>query len=178
MKKIFLTIFFCVFLCGICFAANYPRITRIEQILYGQVYENEEIYSRLDRIETDVYGKSQDLSLNKRVNNLYSTITGQNINKEDSKLAIIKVLEERILAQTYENAPIEERLARLENKMFNNSYSDEDFESRIERIATVAKAQQANEIYEDNKLMRTYQKASTGITMVSIALLILKILIF
>jgi hypothetical protein len=50
--------------------ANYPLIDQIEQQMFGQAYTAENIYKRLERLETKIDGRVSKASLYDRVNNI------------------------------------------------------------------------------------------------------------
>lgn len=53
---------------------EYPIVNEIEESVFGQNYNGENIYARLDRLENKVYQKTSDADLNTRVNKLRISI--------------------------------------------------------------------------------------------------------
>ena len=69
-KKIFLSSLF-VFTCVLsCFAYSEDEISLIEQNHYGQVFSDDSLADRLNRLETDFFGMSQTGDINNRLDML------------------------------------------------------------------------------------------------------------
>ena len=91
-----------------------------------------------------------------------------------AKTEALLALEQNILGKTYIADSTSRRLARLEKKMLNKEFATEPDEFRIERLATVANAQQASQTYGESKLM---QHLSTGIQIGGMILMLLAMIL-
>lgn len=91
---------------------SYPKVSQVENILFKQSFDNEDIYYRLNRIEQKMFKKTNtNLSLAERLDYVISRIDP---------------------AQMY-NIPLD-GLAKAEYKIFNRQYPNDDLETRIIRL--------------------------------------------
>lgn len=91
---------------------SYPKITQIEGILFNKSFANEDIYNRLNRIETKMFRQTNaNMDLAQRVD-----IIAQSINPSEMY-----------------NIPLD-NLAKIEYKLFNRSYINDDVETRVIRL--------------------------------------------
>ncbi|MCD8024982.1 MAG: hypothetical protein LUE64_05560 [Candidatus Gastranaerophilales bacterium] len=173
--------------------AEYPQIDRLESNILGNMYKNENIYSRLERLEKKVFGAKQEGDLAGRTEalNRSANISGnvmqsaQNTNyeqvqkpynpydypqtNEDVKLQLA-ALENMIFATDFSQEPVELRLNRLENKIFQRNFDDDDSRTRISRIQAAATANKTAKYYDNNKFQKY---AATGLQAASFILMIL-----
>lgn len=175
MKKIviLLTILFCVNVCT--HASTYtPTLEKIEDVLYGFQYDNEDDSSRLSRIEESVYGISETGDVAQRIaklkNDLSADLMGQEIepredtfrNESDDSVTETPVadaniqypavdeLEMRVFNTSYPQKDIKERLAALEEKTFGQSFND-DLATRTDRL----KAELRPDSFMDNAIAQS-----------------------
>ena len=94
---------------------------------------------------------------------------------EDSLNNLLNQLEKKLLNQVYPNDTTEVRVSRLEKFIFNSSSDDYSMNERIERLATVIKAQPSNELYQDMGILNNYntQLAGKGLSLAAIILMII-----
>lgn len=178
--------------------ADYPSVDRLESVVFNNIYNSENIYKRLDRLEQKLFGATNQTStlsdrvsaLNKMVikddgDTFTSTRTKTHTYtskrpKQDIQLGKyssnrnydfeVAVMEQQILGQTYKYDDISTRLSRLEEELLKNNYSSEDTISRLERLSTVILAQKTAPNYETNKFKQFF---STGMQVGSLILLLL-----
>lgn len=113
VKKILLSIFFLVIVVSKVFAYSNMSLEDIEMFQYGQIYENENFLSRLDRLEKDMLGMEQSGSIESRLNNL-------------TKISANRVQNPAILFDNYQHP--QERTSAIK-RFFNNvsaSFSDDE----------------------------------------------------
>lgn len=135
-----------------------PTLGKIENVLYGFQYDNENDSARLDRIEQSVYGStSSNNNVNQRISKLKSDLAadliGQEITPKEDTFAeendkwveqepvadanisypAVDELEQQVFSQKFQNKDIKERLAGLEQKTFGKAYND-DLASRVDRL--------------------------------------------
>ncbi len=183
MKKlIILTVIICM-MNNYAYAENYTQtLAKIENVLYGFQYENEDDFSRLSRIEESVYGSTLAGDIKTRIvklkNDLSADLIGQEIEpKEDTfhdesddwvnkepiadaniQYPAVDELEMLVFNNKYPNKNIKERLSALEEKTFGQVFND-DLASRTDRLKAELKpnsfmdnaiAQSSNYFYDDD----------------------------
>lgn len=159
-----------------CFAGPYtPTLGKIENILYGFQYDNEDDSARLDRIENTVYGNVNSGDIKKRMlklkNDLSADLMGQEITPKEDTFAdendkyietepvadaniqypSVDELERNVFNQTYQNKEIKARLSALEEKTFGKAFND-DLASRVDRLKAEIRPQSfmGNEIAQSS----------------------------
>ncbi len=181
---------------------NYPQIDVLEYQLFKGTYEKENIYKRLERLEKQIFGSTQEGDLATRTDKLKAYIrkdeiaqknpnyytekpyqTTNNVNEyagsqnqyENSDVYIqLAGLETILFSKTYSQDPVGLRLNRLERKIFQRDFSSDDDFLRIQRLQAAANAQKTAKLYEANKIQKY---ASTGMQIGSIILMILALIL-
>lgn len=160
MKKIILLIVITLIFNTGAFALTATQATlgKIEDSLYGFQYNGEKDLSRLDRIETTVYGspstKSQSERIAKLKKDLAADLIGQEITPVEDTFAdpqdsykteeppkaasnvsypAVDEMEQKVFKKTFPKDDISVRLSNLEKKTFNKTYSD-DLSTRVDRL--------------------------------------------
>ena len=165
----------------------------MEREIFGTVYEKENIYKRLDRLEKKEFGKTYTSSLSERVSNLqdklnnkistgsYDTFEKENDNVYDynyyspkSYNKDLEKIEKKFFKKSYENENLSNRLSRIETKLFSQSFENEDDQTRLERIDAVKKAAKSGTEYKINKFAKY---AAAGVQIGGILLLILAMIL-
>ena len=151
MKRILLSIIFINLLFAPCvFAAtNTEILNKIENALFG--------FSRVNRIEENVYGTVSAGDLNKRIaklnKDLGAELYGQEIEPCEDTLAreeeekevlssedpnidypVINELEKSVFNKEFKNMKVKDRLAQLEKKVFTKDYASDDLSTRVDRL--------------------------------------------
>lgn len=85
----------------------------------------------------------------------------------------LSAAENFILGKSYDNRSEEERLEKLENKIFKKTFNGDKI-SRLERVVSAASAQKSGNMYKENKWERYL---STGIQVGSILLMVLAMIL-
>lgn len=116
---------------------SYPKITILEENIFGKNYETENIYSRLSRLEKKLFNKNfENISLANRVDNLLSNIdTGVMYGIKSNDIAKI---ESKIIGRTYPNDDTESRITRLEKEMLG-AMQDGNLKERFEVVKKASK---------------------------------------
>lgn len=180
---------------------NYPQIDKLEYQLFEKTYEKENIYKRLERLESKIFGSAQDGNLATRTDRLQAYIRKDEIaqnpntytqypysptndveqymgsqNKYDNSDVYIQLagLETAFFSKTYSQDPVGLRLNRLERKIFQRDFSSDDDFLRLQRLQAAANASQTAKLYEANKIQKF---ASTGLQLGSILLMILALIL-
>ena len=177
MKKYLLLTISLGVLCSASFAAssNSKTLDKIENSIFGFKYNNESISSRLNRIENSVYGKVSSKSEAERIAKLNTDLSASEMGNEippvedtfaensdyiveeepqetsDVSYPVIDEMERQIFKQTSPKEKIQNRLAKLEQKAFNKTYTD-DLNTRVERLKAELKPQS----FMDNKMAQSY----------------------
>lgn len=138
----------------------YPTVSAMERKIFGRTYETMPITQRLGQLERQVLRQEQQGDLQARTDQLRMMILGDAeataINPPSSTQAdrpaatsadpaeIVQALpnvERRVLRQVYPQDTLENRLSRLEQRLFNASAPEMSPEERFYRIVGVAEAQ-------------------------------------
>lgn len=124
---------------------NYPMVTKIEQNIFHQTFEGEDIYQRLSRLERSLYKKSFDNeALSDRVDRLSAQA---NISDFPAfLLADIERLERQNLSRTYPEEAPESRLERIEYQLLGAAQSG-DYEERVLRLQTISQKKSIDDYF-------------------------------
>lgn len=175
MKKLF--VLFVIFICCQCSYAgvNNPLLDKIENSLYGYTYSNENDTTRLNRIETSVYGKASTGQAQNRIAKLKKDLSADQIGQEiepkedtfmeeedswvfakepteSSKIdyPVINDLEKQVFNKEFKDQNIKTRLSNLETKTFGKTYDKEDLATRVDRLKAEIKPQN----FMDNQIAK------------------------
>lgn len=178
---------------------EYPMVDKLEEEVFKTTYKNENIYKRLDRLETKIFNQTNNDSLNNRVDKLASVVRPKKqIKREEEQIYSdndlnnyyrnnglepindqsvpfqLATLEQNILKNDYMNDNISTRLNRLEKEMFSRTFPNDSDVTRLQRIMVAYDAKQDSYKYENNRKM---QKMATASQLGGILLMILAILL-
>ena len=178
-------------------SVQYPVVDKIEQIVFNQNYQADDIYERLNRLEQKIFEKKNEATpLNERVDKLASIVLPKEIQPEPTianKAQMteiynngipnpnnqsipfqLSVLEQNMLNNTYNNDYIANRLARLEQELFNRTFANDTDVDRLQRIMVTYEAKQNSYKYENNRKMQKMATASQfgGILLMILAMLL------
>ena len=167
--------------------ADYPAIDRLELAVLNKNYKNEDIYTRLNRLEMQVFKTTNNTSsLQDRVKALNTVVLNQkefeqdvitpydNMGQKRDSNFEIAVLEQQVFNQTFPNMSVDNRLSRLEEHLLKKRYTYDDEQTRIDRLGAVVAAQATSKNYDKNKFK---QFLSTGVQVGSIILMILAMIL-
>lgn len=154
-------------------------ITKIENDIYGFDYSNDSAQNRISRLEKTVYGKSSNGDFNKRIKKLSGDISADVIGleieptedsfKEDEAIAdssvnypIVDEIEQKIFNQTYKNRDFHSRIVAIERKIFGKIYDVDDYSTRMDRIkAKIMPETIAKNSYNDDFRSQSYYDNDT-----------------
>lgn len=154
-------------------------ITKIENDIYGFDYSNDSAQNRISRLEKTVYGKSSNGDINKRIKKLSGDISADVIGleieptedsfKEDEVIAdssvnypIVDEIEQKIFNQTYKNRDFHSRIVAIERKIFGKIYDVDDYSTRMDRIkAKIMPETIAKNSYNDDFRSQSYYDNDT-----------------
>lgn len=181
---------------------SYPVIDMLEEHSFKKTYQGENVYKRLDRLEQKAFGKVNDGDLSSRTDKLKAALLAVKPNKityNDDKVYEIQpylqyeekgcptgaaantdlnyglsALENFVFGDTYAHLSSDDRLSKLERKLLKKTFDNDDINSRMERIATVASAKGSSGQYNENKWAKYL---STGVQVGSIILMILAMIL-
>ena len=154
IKIILLSLFICS--PAFCNSKQDAEISKIETDLYGFEYTNDTTQNRLSRIEKTIYGKASTGDINKRISKLNTDISADVIGleippvkdtfqaiEEEAEIAdntvnypVVDEIEQKLFNQTYPNRDFHTRIVTIEKKLFGKIYDVEDYSSRMDRIKT------------------------------------------
>jgi len=138
------------------YSADKPQtaeISKIENDIYGFDYENDILSQRVERLEKTIYGKPSSGDLNKRIQKLAKDIFSEQIGleitpsedtfSEENQVAdnsvdypVLNEIEMKLFNQTYKNRDFHTRIVTIERKLFNKIYDVDDYQTRMDRIKT------------------------------------------
>jgi len=116
---------------------SYPKVTKIEALIFKQTFVNEDIEKRLARIENKMFRKTNsDMSLAERVDLISNNIDpGVFYDISSEKLSYI---ENKIFGRQYPNDDTETRIIRLEKEMLG-AMQDGNLKERFDVVAQASK---------------------------------------
>ena len=116
---------------------NYPKVSQMEQIVFGMTFQQEDIYNRLSRLESRIFNRTnQNLDLAQRMDIITSQVAPTSMyNISPNELASI---EAKLFNRTYVNDDPETRVIRIEKEMLG-AIQPGDLNERYEVIAKAAK---------------------------------------
>lgn len=127
---------------------NYPKITRIEKQLYNQSYENEDIYQRLNRLETSLHKiVGPDIDLATRVENLSNEL--QITAMPGYLLRDIEYLENSNFSRTFKNDNPDNRLERLEYHLVG-AIQEGNYKDRIFKLKSLNDSNNVAQYFDSN----------------------------
>lgn len=180
------------------FNAQYPkkdikqRISALEEKTFGKTF-NDDLSSRVDRLKAkirpsslmanniaqssndffdrdDVIPLEKDYYLDRYESPNRFDYDAYNASHKPVKKANISTVENKLLKHNYSNETMDKRLSRLENVMFGTEFSDEDEQTRINRISSAYQAQKSSSKYDSNKWQ---QHMATGMQIGMLLLMVL-----
>lgn len=179
-------------------SVEYPMVDKLENELFNTTYKTENIYKRLDRLEQKVFNQTSNEALTNRVDKLASVVLPKKRFKrgednysqqeldnyyrtnglepiDNQALPFqVAVLEQDLLKNNYDGENIANRLNRLEQKLFNRTFSADSDVVRMQRIMVAYDAKQKSYKYENNKRMQNMATASQigGILLMILAMIL------
>ena len=179
MKNLLVILFILLSLAKIpAYTANFPQtstISKIENEIFGFEYKNDTLQNRLTRLEKNVYGKTLSGDINKRIKSLSKDMSADVIgleidpsedsfNKSDDIAAdstvnypIVDEIEQKLFNKTYKDRDFHTRIVTIEKKMFGKVYDVDDYSTRMDRIKaeimpeTLADTSRFDNEYRDNR---------------------------
>lgn len=109
-------------------------------------------------------------NFNARQNSMQQAYQGDSYSPPSPKQYNLSTVEKNILRQTYKNDSTENRLARLENVMFGTNFTNDDTDTRINRISSAYKASKTATKYDSNKFS---QNVTTAVQIGTLLLMVL-----
>lgn len=167
--------------CAIAASQYSAVLDKLENSLYGFTYTTSDDASRLSRIEESVYGQSRpNKSINERIASLNKDMSAEQIGneitpKEDTfaeeqdsykdtiaqekmppaganvDYPSINELERKVFNQEFKNQDLNSRLANLEKNSLGQTYDNDPFSSRVERLQAKLKT----ESFMDNSIAQS-----------------------
>ena len=151
------------------------EISKIENDIYGFDYTNDTLQDRVSRLEKFIYGKSSTGDIKKRIIRLSNDILAEQIGlqippvedtfREDEvakadntvNYPVVDEIEMKLFNKTYKERDFHTRIVTIERKLFGKIYDVEDYSTRMDRIKKEilpnAIAQDINRYnYDDNAL--------------------------
>lgn len=183
IKILTLIIVFNIYLNFPVFAGISDNLSKIENSIFGFDYKNDSNENRVKRLEKTIYGQTGSGNINNRISKLSGDISADVIGLEipavrDTFLAeenaeeesnvnypIVDEIEQKLFNKTYKNRDFHTRIVTIEKKLFGKIYDVDDYSKRMERIkAKIAPEYIANNEEAENydNYDRTYTDANRG----------------
>ncbi len=178
---------------------GYPTVDKMEQKTFGTVYADQDIYTRLGRLEQSVFGTASDASLIDRVDRLSEMLDsgrnypatvasspnirfGQNYrqysnfyNTSGTRYSLdLYDLERQFLGTAYPDEPVDIRLTRLENHLFSGASDNLPVEERVQRLIAYSDAKDSDEFYDNQAQINQYNALMKGANAISLLFMILQ----
>ncbi len=175
---------------------SYPQIDALETKLFSKVYDKENIYKRIERLEKKIFGSTQEGDLASRTDKLkgylnidttpktvysnenYQAPYGEYNPSFDTYGSDINIqisgLENSLFGKTFSQDPTGLRLNRLERKIFQRDFSSDDDILRMQRLQAAASAKKTAKYYDMNKAQKF---TSTGLQIGTLILMILAMIL-
>ena len=164
----------------------HSRLVAIEKQLFNNVYDTDDFYTRVERIKGKVYKNSNMLAEYDDDDDDYTIPEysaedilygrGPDISNFDyrrshaMKNSKLDSLERKILSRTYSDENNNDRLARLENCLFDTEFYYDDESERINRIEGALKGKRTSDRYDNNKFQ---QRLNTAMQIGAMILMVL-----
>lgn len=128
---------------------NYPDISRIEQSLYGNSFDNQNISMRLSRIEKSLFTTTYPTAPEtQRIDNIISNFN--QINKYPNiSQNVLSRMESKVFKQSFPQNNTQRRVERLEQQIFGAVQSG-DISSRYEALKIAINSYNKNPINNDD----------------------------
>ena len=111
----------------------YARLNRLEGKVFGTIFATENLADRLDRLKGTVESESNDLAFDEKTNTIYSTGNNSNVPSNSPINGNLSALEMKVLGQSFDQDLLNQRIDRLERKVFGATQSGMP-DNRINRL--------------------------------------------
>ncbi len=175
MKKIFAITLILLYLISavpqeVTASSQESTITKIENELYGFDFSQDSSKNRVARLEKTIYGHASTGDINKRIKKLSADISADVIGleispvedtfAEEEKIAedssvnypVVDEIEQKIFNQTYKNRDFHSRIVAIERKLFGKIYDVDDYSTRMDRIKAEVMPDRLAEEKSDNSV--------------------------
>ncbi len=150
---------------------KYPTQSNSEYDNYNELYPSDNLNKYLSKNNDDTNnpGIPSGFGANIPSYNKNNSVLDEYNDTADLDISITS-LEKKILRKTYPNDTMSNRLLRMEVKTFNSTFTDDDEQTRYDRIASAYEAKKTSRKYDNNKFS---QHAATAMQIGAFLLMIL-----
>ena len=159
MKKFFTYLFIITYISSffVLYMPSYAatkdnNLSKIENDIYGYEYNKDTTQKRVERLEKSIYGNISSGDINTRIKKLSADISADVIGleippvedtfKEEDEIVadnsvnypIVNEIEQKLFNQTYKNRDFHTRIVTIEKKLFGKIYDVDDYSTRMDRI--------------------------------------------
>ncbi len=158
------------------------RLATIEKKMFNSSYDKEDFFTRVERIKSKIYD-DRTLARNDNYDDFDNPETSfDNImmdreptdsyfNRGATKVRYkLSLLEQRLLKNTFSDETNNDRLARLENVVFDTQFYNDNESERLDRLESALKAKKSSPKYDNNKFQ---QGLSTAMQIGAMVLMVL-----
>ncbi len=174
----------------------YKRLDRLENKVFSHT-NDDNLSNRVNKLRLSVFDSLEDnppiaaydenyaiadseiesyknLKEDDNSKNSYNSYKSHNSSKQEYFNMELKSLEKIVLNNSYDRDDTQNRLSRMENKLFQRNFKNDEENERLERIAAAATAKKTSSQYDNNKLMKGL---ATGAQIGGILLMILAMIL-
>lgn len=165
MRKTLLIFFITIFCYAPAIASANSVLDKMETAILGMTYSDQDEKSRIERLEKNIYGQTQQGNLNARKNKLSKDLLVETFDKLSTSpeyeyeyepeisdntvdYPIINELEKKIFNTEFKNKDIKLRLSNLEQSVFKKTYTQDDLSTRTERLKGAVTINKAPKVFD------------------------------
>lgn len=147
------------------------RLATIEKKMFSSTYDKEDFFTRVERIKSKLYnGSSLAYGTDPLEQDEFAPPQSFFDNGSMNVRYKLSLLEQRLLKNTFGDETNNDRLARLENVVFDTQFYNDDEHERLDRLETALKAKKSSPKYDNNKFQ---QGLSTAMQIGAMVLMVL-----
>lgn len=147
------------------------RLATIEKKMFSSTYDKDDFFSRVERIKSKLYnGSSLAYESDPLEQDEFAPPQSFFNNGSMNVRYKLSLLEQRLLKNTFKDETNNDRLARLENVVFDTQFYNDDEHERLDRLETALKAKKSSPKYDSNKFQ---QGLSTAMQIGAMVLMVL-----
>lgn len=146
------------------------RLANIETKMFSSTYNNDDFFTRVERIKSKLYNGSS-LAYDSESDEFAPPQKQSFFNNGSMNVRYkLSLLEQRLLKNTFGDETNNDRLARLENVVFDTQFYNDDEHERLDRLESALKAKKSSPKYDSNKFQ---QGLSTAMQIGAMVLMVL-----
>ncbi len=146
------------------------RLATIEKKMFSSTYDKEDFFTRVERIKSKLYNGGSLAYESEPEPDEFAPPQSFFNNGSMNVRYKLSLLEQRLLKNTFGDETNNDRLARLENVVFDTQFYNDNEHERLDRLETALKAKKSSPKYDNNKFQ---QGLSTAMQIGAMVLMVL-----